>query len=391
MSKKEKVFSVKSRQDSKNFANEYLINKIRNNYHLIPGFNLEPVVENKVVVDNDLENSNTFTPAEIIPNPSYVADLNKNIDQKNAIKENQNLVYYDENIADSNVNNYYNQHTNNFNNEENQNLSTTALSRTSENYVNELNFNNLSSSSGYNNENYYSQNMANKDYSNSLNNSNDYYEETYQELVNNSNYVKENSNKLSNWNMKKNKEYELKDDSFEIEESENLQSLLNDYNMDTNILKDDGFDDETYFSYLSRKKIKAIISEKLGYCDEQMLDEIHSKAISENWKELDVQKWLLNPENINRFKEMNYDKSIDYPINFSSSEIDKSLFDLSAKHLDSINNNSNDTKVINSLTLNSNDSEYKLDNHKKYHNEDINKIDDFNKNDNHNHCNTKNH
>ncbi|MDE7099644.1 MAG: hypothetical protein K2N99_00295, partial [Malacoplasma sp.] len=337
MSKKEKVFSVKSRQDSKNFANEYLINKIRNNYHLIPGFNLEPVVENKVVVDNDLENSNTFTPAEIIPNPSYVADLNKSIDQKNAIKENQNLVYYDENIADSNVNNYYNQHTNNFNNEENQNLSTTALSRTSENYVNELNFNNLSSSSGYNNENYYSQNMANKDYSNSLNNSNDYYEETYQELVNNSNYVKENSNKLSNWNMKKNKEYELKDDSFEIEESENLQSLLNDYNMDTNILKDDGFDDETYFSYLSRKKIKAIISEKLGYCDEQMLDEIHSKAISENWKELDVQKWLLNPENINRFKEMNYDKSIDYPIYISSSEIDNWLFDLSAKHIDSIN------------------------------------------------------
>ena len=82
--------------------------------------------------------------------------------------------------------------------------------------------------------------------------------------------------------MKKNKDYEFKNDSFEIEESENLQSLLNDYNMKKNILIDDSFDDDTYFSYLSKKKIKTIISEKLGYCNDEMIDEIHSKEINEN-------------------------------------------------------------------------------------------------------------
>ncbi len=398
MSKKEKVFSVMSRQDSKSFANEYLINKIRNNYQLIPGFNLEPVVENKVVVDDNLENNNVFAPKETTPNPSYTVDANTNIDQNNVINENQNLAYYEENVTDSNVT-YYNQNTNNIESKENQNVFTDTLNGineiknsvlTNKNYANELNFNNLSSSSNYNNENHYSQNVGNKDYSDNLN---DYYEETYQEIVNNNNYIKEHSNGLSSWNMEKNKEYELKDDSFEIEESENLQSLLNDYNMNKNILKEDSFDDDTYFSYLSKKKIKTIISEKLGYCDEEMLDEVHSKAISENWKELDVQKWLLNPENINRFKEMDYDKTIDYPINFSSSEIDKSLFDLSEKHLDSVNNDSNDDKLINfPVGDNDNEDEHKINNHHKKHHDEHDKTEGFNKDHHHhNHCDTKHH
>ena len=194
-----------SRQDSKSFANEYLINKIRNNYQLIPGFNLEPVVENKVVVDDNLENNNVFAPKETTPNPSYTVDANTNIDQNNVINENQNLAYYEENVTDSNVT-YYNQNTNNIESKENQNVFTDTLNGineiknsvlTNKNYANELNFNNLSSSSNYNNENHYSQNVGNKDYSDNLNNSNDYYEETYQEIVNNNNYIKEHSNGLS--------------------------------------------------------------------------------------------------------------------------------------------------------------------------------------------------
>ncbi|MDE5952951.1 MAG: hypothetical protein K2G48_02415, partial [Malacoplasma sp.] len=124
-----------------------------------------------------------------------------------------------------------------------------------------------------------------------------------------------------------------------------------------------------------------------------MLDEVHSKAISENWKELDVQKWLLNPENINRFKEMDYDKTIDYPINFSSSEIDKSLFDLSEKHLDSVNNDSNDDKLINfPVGDNDNEDEHKINNHHKKHHDEHDKTEGFNKDHHHhNHCDTKHH
>ncbi len=347
MSKKEKVFSVMSREDSKNFANDYFVNKIKNNYQLIPGFNLDPVIENKTVVEENQnsENNSIFTPIEEknVQN-SIVNNEITNIDTSLSNKENTNNYYYNENINFNQVN----QDQNTQNTSENVVTQDKNQSLIGQNQSNDLIFNNLSSSYNYNNENGYSHNTEDNNHQNNFNSFTDYYEENYEGIENNN--IKEHSNGLSSWSMKKNKDYEFKNDSFEIEESENLQSLLNDYNMKKNILIDDSFDDDTYFSYLSKKKIKTIISEKLGYCNEEMLDEIHSKAINENWKELDVQKWLLNPENINRFKEMDFEKNIDHPINFSSSEIDNSLFNLSDKSL-------NDDSYINQSISNKNQIE----------------------------------
>lgn len=47
------------------------------------------------------------------------------------------------------------------------------------------------------------------------------------------------------------------------------------------------------FDHLSRNKIQEILYQNLGYCNEFILDDLHSKSILNNWNETDVHKWII--------------------------------------------------------------------------------------------------
>lgn len=73
-------------------------------------------------------------------------------------------------------------------------------------------------------------------------------------------------------------EYSLEDDlgskySLETFESDNLSNLLDSYNIKGNLNSKNLPDN--FFNYISKNRIREIVIEKLGYCDEDMLDELH--------------------------------------------------------------------------------------------------------------------
>ena len=85
---------------------------------------------------------------------------------------------------------------------------------------------------------------------------------------------------------------------YEEKEEKDIYSLLDELNLSKNILSQNKNDvDFDLLTYLSRSRIHEILYEKFGYANEDLLDELHSCSISMNWKELDLQKWLLDPNN----------------------------------------------------------------------------------------------
>ncbi|MCF0217657.1 MAG: hypothetical protein HUJ42_01270 [Malacoplasma sp.] len=140
------------------------------------------------------------------------------------------------------------------------------------------------------------------DYQN-LSNQLDYETNNYENL---DLYDYESSENQINYLNETNASFESQNTSFyEDDEGEikDIQNLLSNLDLDINDLNSDNQEFfEDYFNYLTRQKIKEIVEKKIGFCDEQMLDQLHSISIDENWKELDVEKWLLNPENIKNFK-----------------------------------------------------------------------------------------
>lgn len=85
---------------------------------------------------------------------------------------------------------------------------------------------------------------------------------------------------------------------YDEKEEKDIYSLLDELNLSKNILSQNKNDvDFDLLTYLSRSRIHEILYEKFGYANEDLLDELHSCSISMNWKELDLQKWLLDPNN----------------------------------------------------------------------------------------------
>lgn len=81
------------------------------------------------------------------------------------------------------------------------------------------------------------------------------------------------------------------------DETDNIYNLFEKFNLDKKILSNKQNDEIDILNHLSRSRIQEILVEKFGYCNDLLLDELHSNSISHNWKELDLQKWLLDPRN----------------------------------------------------------------------------------------------
>lgn len=299
MNNTEKNFSVFSRSESKKFSNEYFLKKIKSNYELVPDFDLTPVQIPKTIINN-----NENFPIDSVSKYEKVDLTSQNINLANSSLSNPNLnndylnnlsaLNTDEKPSIQNVvknNNLLNKHLN-------SNLDSSYLFYDGDDsYLDDDIFSSIDFLSDDNNllmdsipeevveqnqpQNFYNPNLSSELLNNNLDDSNDY---------------------LDNDLMQ---DDELNNDpssmySLETFESNNLSNLLDIYNIKSNLNSNNLPDD--FFNYISRNRIKEIVIEKLGYCDEEMLDELHSLSIVENWKDLDVQKWLLNPENVNKFK-----------------------------------------------------------------------------------------
>ncbi len=110
-----------------------------------------------------------------------------------------------------------------------------------------------------------------------------------------------------NKNIANNTDKNFYEDNYDCNLS--IHNLFDEFNLDKRILKQN--EEMDLVNHLSRNRIQEILIEKFGDCNHKLLDELHVKAISNNWKELDVQKWLLNPTNIEAIKKTNNDVCIE--------------------------------------------------------------------------------
>ncbi|BAC43943.1 hypothetical protein D8X55_01730 [Malacoplasma penetrans] len=299
MNNTEKNFSVFSRNESKKFSNEYFLKKIKNNYELVPDFDLTPVQIPKTIINNNenfpIQSVNKFEKVNLVNQDINLADSSlSNPNLNNDYLNNLGSLNNDDKPSIQNVvknNSLLNKHLN-------SNLdSSYSFYDGDDSYLDDDIFSSIDFLSDDNNllmdsipeeviepnqpQNFYNQNLNTDLLNNNLDDTNDYLDNDLME-----------NDELSN---DLNSMYSL-----ETFESNNLSNLLDIYNIKSNLNSNNLPDD--FFNYISRNRIKEIVIEKLGYCDEEMLDELHSLSIIENWKDLDVQKWLLNPENVNKFK-----------------------------------------------------------------------------------------
>lgn len=360
MNNTDKNFPVFSRSESKKFSNEYFLNKIKNNYELVLDFTLNTNNNVQKVVNN---NENFYNQAikakEIAITPD---DLIKKYNSFNNSLNNST-------ITDSiNINNNESTNISIDTSTENNSLLNKYLNKDlSLPYLND----------GDDNSNYLKDDsdlledlLETVSNDKDLINEKDSLDQLNQENENKDDFLSlDDLDSLEDVNdyLDDNKdEYSLEDDlgskySLETFESDNLSNLLDSYNIKGNLNSKNLPDN--FFNYISKNRIREIVIEKLGYCDEDMLDELHSISIVENWKDLDVQKWLLNPENINKFKEVDINieddnsnielatnKNIEIqtdtidPI-FKSSELDNKFFDFNVSDIKDANN-----KLLNNVS-----------------------------------------
>lgn len=340
MNKTEKNFSVFSRKDSKIFANEYFLKKIKDNYDVVNGFDLKPIKSS--YVNNDLSFANNKQ------NDNNILTSLKNNNEDNFVERSDTPVY---NFSNSNNQNLYNQNTTLSNTKSNSNplkqdpfADYDSNSTVSEqwNYAQNNqpkkatnnNFNNVtkidSDFFGFNepttflNDDHLGMDISDflidddpflnyinsNDYSNksqsyksNQDNQNNLFAKTQQSFDNLSTDYLDDDINTDDY------DYDKTDLVFDLPENDKLSNLLSTYNVNDNIFSKGNNETIEDFSFLSREQIKEIVTEKLGYCDERMLDDLHSKSIFENWKELDLQKWLLNPENINMYKKIDFESN----------------------------------------------------------------------------------
>lgn len=79
-------------------------------------------------------------------------------------------------------------------------------------------------------------------------------------------------------------------DNIDNNEQMDIYSLLDEFNIGKELLLDKKKNNKYDLNYLTKNKIKEMVLQKYGHCDEKILDDLHSKAIANNWKEIDIQK-----------------------------------------------------------------------------------------------------
>lgn len=88
------------------------------------------------------------------------------------------------------------------------------------------------------------------------------------------------------------------------------ESEWNDYN-DADLIEDRKNDLNLLSSYLPKRKIRAILNNKYNIDDEEFINDVYSLAYKNKWKEIDLEQWLLNPENVMRMCKSNrYSSSV---------------------------------------------------------------------------------
>ena len=268
MNKTEKNFSVFSRKDSKIFASEYFLKKIKDNYEVINGFNLSPL---KKPISKDL----SFVDQEQRDNNFLLSQKNNS---KNFLQEN-NLTNDQIRFVDNTQSSKPSPTFPNFSNKQ------TTIDDSSNIISNDLG-NDVSSD--FLNDDYLGMNI-----SDFLIDDDPFLNYLNKNPINNNivqNYKNE-SRKIYENNETDYLDFDCNDESIENDnlntllnssKNDSLSNLLSSYDVDNNIYPNSYENDLDDFVFLTRAQIKDIVTEKLGYTDEKMVDDLHSKSIFEN-------------------------------------------------------------------------------------------------------------
>lgn len=268
MNNLEKNIQNLSKNDTKNFAENYF-EKLGNNYKLVDSYEKNSTNFNQNTSSNDINKTQV--------NSNY-AD-NTNYQAFSMPENNQYTSTYS--------------YQNNANNNDNLENEVNDLTSQIHSILDELKTKNISLP-----EQEEKANIVDQAFLDSLNDINNYENDDISyfdtaSVKNDINFTNSNQYKHQNINQD------------QIEKNvKDIYSLLDEFNLDKDIIgnsKDDNNDFDV-LNHLSRSRIEEIITEKFGQCNQQLLDELHSKAIIHNWKELDLQKWILDPVNENILK-----------------------------------------------------------------------------------------
>lgn len=141
------------------------------------------------------------------------------------------------------------------------------------------------------------------------------YNNQYNDQVDNSNFVLNEENEFN--------DYPINDNSDDLTFSNDFGSLKNHYDLADDIVSNDILLDESksnvnlsqfgfknpnqnynqeFVEYVSRKKIKKILAEKYGINSKEAVNFLYQKVLVHKWNEISLEKWLLNPANMETLK-----------------------------------------------------------------------------------------
>lgn len=135
---------------------------------------------------------------------------------------------------------------------------------------------------------------------------------------------------------------------------DSMENLLKEYKLNKNIFSSSNSNEMDFFSFLPRSRIKEILIEKFGKADENLLDELHSKSIINNWKEIDLQKWFLDPNNKYFINEINSSDDLNEKNKDTFEGINDNNFSIDTSE-DFINKNNLTKQITESITALKND------------------------------------